>query len=153
MKNKHIFKMKIRYHFFIPVIFFLLSFSCERQEESTEDIPEEQIVGEWGWIESVYYSTISGKPYILNPDTVGHSMKYIYSFDGSFRVYRNNKLEASGVYWFETPEHSDEEGRNLRLITQQGDYIKSIKFQLEGDSLILDNTESDGSKRIFIRIK
>ena len=145
--------MKIYYLIVIPVTLFILSFSCEREEESSEDIPEEQIVGEWGWIESVYYQTMSGKPYILNPDTVGYSLKYAYSFDGTYEVFRNNKLETTGIYWFEIQDYSDERKPDIRLITQQDDYIKAIKFQLKGDSLILDNTEADDAKRIFIKIK
>jgi hypothetical protein len=145
--------MKIYYYILIPLTLFLLSFGCEGKEESAEDIPEEQIVGEWGWIESVYYHTISGKPYILNPDTVGYTLRYVYSIDGTYKVFRNNKLKSSGNYWFEIQDFSDEEEQDIRLINQQDDYTKSIKFQLKGDSLILDQTKEDNAKRIFIRLK
>ena len=145
--------MKIYIYIIIPLTLFLLSFGCEGKEESSEDIPEEQIVGEWGWIESVYYKTMSGKPYILNPDTVGYALRYVYLFDGTYELYRNNKLESHGVYWFETVEYTDEKKPVTKLITQQDDYIKSIKYELTGDSLILDNTEADDAKRIFIRLK
>jgi len=144
--------MKIHW-LIIPATIFILSFSCENKEDNSEDIPEEQIIGEWGWIESVYYNTMSGKPYILNPDTIGYSLKYVYSFDGTYKVYKNNKLETTGIYWFEIQDYSDERKPDIRLITQQDDYIKDRKFQLKGDSLILDNTEADDAKRIFIKIK
>ena len=145
--------MKFYIYIIIPFTLFLLSFGCEGKEESSDDIPEEQIVGEWGWIESVYYKTTSGKPYILNPDTVGYALRYVYSFDGTYEVYRNNKLESSGNYWFEMQDLTDNEDQDIRLITQQDDFIKSIKFQLTGDSLILDNTDADDAKRIFIRLR
>lgn len=137
----------------IPVTFFILAFGCENKEDSSEDIPEEKIIGEWGWIESVYNNTISGKPYILNPDTIGYSLKYVYLFDGTFKIYRNNKLETSGIYWFEIVDYSGEEEPELRLITQQEDFKKSIKFLLNGDTLVLDNTEADDARRIFIKLK
>ena len=42
---------------------------------------------------------------------------------------------------------------DLRLFTQKDDYLNSVRFQINKDTLLLDNTEVDGAKRVFIRIK
>ncbi len=129
----------------------LLSFTCENKEESSCEGPERQIIGEWEWIESVYYYTISGIPYILNPDTVGYSLKNVYLPDGTLKIYKNDILETSCSYWFDKVVYPNGIESELRLLTQKDDFTKSVKFEIKNDTLILDNTEVDDAKRIFIR--
>lgn len=145
--------MKISGLIYIVFLIFLLSFSCERKEDSYQKTSEKLIIGEWSWIESVYYYTMSGRPYILNPDTVGYSIKHIYLLDGTFKIYKNNIPESSGNYWFDKIIYPNGTESDLRLFTQKDDYIRSVNFQIKDDTLYIDNTEVDGAKRVFIRIK
>ncbi len=145
--------MKFTRFIYILFLIFLLSFSCERKEDNYQTTSEEMIIGEWDWIESVYYYTMSGLPYILNPDTVGYSQKHIYLPDGTLKIYRDDILETSGNYWFDRIIYSNGTESDLRLFTQKDDYSNSVMFRITKDTLLLDNTEVDGAKRIFIRIK
>jgi hypothetical protein len=129
----------------------LLSFTCENKEESSQEAPEKQIIGEWEWLESVYYYTMSGTPYIMNSDTVGYSMKHVYLLDGILKIYKNDILETSCSYWFDKIVYSNGTESDLRLMTQKDDFVKSVKFSINNDTLVLDNTEVDDAKRIFIR--
>ncbi len=145
--------MKITGLIYIIFTIFLLSFSCERKEDSYQKTSEKLIIGEWYWIESVYYYTISGKPYVLNPDTVGYTIRYIYLSDGTFKIYKNDIFESSGNYWFDKIIYHNGTESDLRLFTQKDDYIKSVNFQIKDDTLCIDNTEADDAKRVFIRVK
>jgi hypothetical protein len=138
---------------FIIFSIFLFSFSCERKEDSYQYNSEELIIGEWNWIESVYYYTISGKPYVLNPDTVGYSIKHVYLPDGKFKIYRNDILESSGDYWFDKIIYPDGTESDLRLFTNKDDYLKSLNFRMKNDTLFIDNTEVDDAKKVFVRIQ
>jgi hypothetical protein len=138
---------------FIIFSIFLLSFSCERKEDSYRYNSEELIIGEWNWIESVYYYTISGEPYILNPDTVGYSIKHMYLPDGTFKIFRNNILESSGDYWFDKIIYPEGTESDLRLFTNKDDYLKSVNFRIKNDTLLIDNTEVDDAKKKFVRIR
>ena len=145
--------MKITRLTYILFSIFLLSFNCERKEDDYQTSSEELIIGEWDWIESVYYYTISGIPYVLNPDTVGYSQKHVYLHDGTLKIYRNDILETSGSYWFDKIIYSNGTESDLRLFTQKDDYLNSVIFRITKDTLLLDNTEVDGAKRVFIRIR
>jgi hypothetical protein len=129
----------------------LLAFTCENKEDSSQEAPEKQIIGEWEWLESVYYYTMSGIPYIMNPDTVGYSMKHVYLLDGTLKIYKNGILEASCSYWFDNIVYPNGTESDLRLMTQKDDFVKSVKFSINNDTLVLDNTEVDDARRIFIR--
>ena len=130
----------------------LFAFSCEKKEDQ-ESFPEEQIVGQWNWQYSIYYYTQSGKPYILNPDTLGFYTQYIFNRDGEYKVLRNETNDAEGIYWFEAIKYDKGEYSPLRLFTQQDNYVKSVNFEINADTLILDETEVDGPKRVFVRIR
>ncbi len=138
---------------YIILSIFLLSFSCERKDESYQSNSEQLIIGEWEWIESVYYYTISGRPYILNPDTVGYTIKHVYLPDGTFKIYRNNIPESSGSYWFDKIIYPDGTESDLRLFTHKDDYLRSSDFSISNDTLLIDNTEVDDAKKVFARIK
>ena len=138
---------------YIIFAIFLLSFTCERKEDSYQNTSEKLIIGEWNWIESVYYYTMSGRPYVMNPDTVGYTVKHVYLFDGKFKIYRNNILETTGSYWFDKIIYPNGTESDLRLFTNKDNYIKSVNFQIKDDTLIVDNTEVDDAKRVFVRIK
>lgn len=144
--------MKIRYIVLFAVSLLLLSFSCENKEDINLSESERKIIGDWNWIESVYYYTMSGIPYVMNPDTLGYSVTCRFEADGTFSFFRNATLDNTGVYWFETLSYSNGTESPLRLFTQEGEYIKSVNFSFSGDTLILDETEVDGAKRIFVRI-
>ena len=96
---------------------------------------------------------MSGKPYILNPDTIGYTIKHVYLPEGIFKIYKNNIFESSGNYWFDKIIYPDGPESDLRLFTQKDDYIRSAIFQIKEDTLYIDNTEEDDAKRVFTRIK
>ena len=144
--------MKIRYIFFIAGSWLLLSFSCENKEDVSLSESERRIIGEWNWIESVYYYTVSGVPYVMNPDTLGYPITCRFEEDGTYRIFRNATLDNSGVYWFGTIKYDNGTVSPLRLFTREDEYIKSVNFSFSGDTLFLDETEVDGAKRIFLRI-
>jgi hypothetical protein len=128
---------------------FLFAFSCENKDEVF--FPEEEIEGRWNWEYSVYNNTQSGKPYVLNPDTLGFNTMYYFDTDGGFRVMRNTAIDGKGQYWFEeTDNENDQDG--LSLFMQQDEFVRSVDFYISGDTLILDETQSDGPKRYFLRM-
>ncbi|MBN2275421.1 MAG: hypothetical protein JXR41_00435 [Bacteroidales bacterium] len=143
--------MKIRYIPLFVLSVLLLSFSCENKEDISLSESERHIIGEWNWIESVYYYTISGIPYIMNPDTLGFAITCRFEADGTYKVYRDAFLDNMGIYWFETIKYENGTVSPLRLFTQEDEYTKSVNFSFSGDTLILDETEVDGAKRVFVR--
>ncbi len=145
--------MKIRYIALFAVTGLLLSFSCENKEDISLSESERKIVGEWNWIESVYFYTMSGLPYIINPDTIGYSVTCRFEADGTFSMFRNAAPDHTGTYWFETIRYDNGTESPLRLFTQEGEYLKSVNFYFSADTLFLDETEVDGAKRIFLRIE
>jgi hypothetical protein len=145
--------MKITRLIYIIFLILLLSFNCERKDENFQSTYEKLITGEWHWIESVYYYTMSGQPYVLNPDTVGYTIKHVFLSDGTFKIYKNNISESSGNYWFDKIIYPDGTESDLRLFTQKDDYIRSVNFRIKDDTLFIDNTEADDAKKVFIRIK
>jgi hypothetical protein len=145
--------MKISKLATITVVFLTLAFSCENREDLSLSESEKQIVGQWNWIESVYYYTVSGIPYVMNPDSLGYSVHLIFKDNGSYETYRNFLPESSGTYWFETIKYDNGTESPLRLFTQEDEYVKSVNFSLTADTLILDETEVDGAKRIFARAR
>ena len=145
--------MKITRLIYIIFLILLLSFNCERKDDSYQSTYEKLIIGEWNWVESVYYYTMSGQPYVLNPDTVGYSIKHVYLSDGTFKIYKNDITESSGNYWFDKIIYPDRTESDLRLFTQKDDYIRSVNFRIKDDTLCIDNTETDDAKRVFVRIR
>ena len=138
--------------FIIITGFLMLAFSCENKDESS-NFPEDQIVGQWNWKYSIYYYTQSGNPYILNPDTLGFYTRYIFDDEGEFNILKNEQVDGKGIYWFESILYENGEESPLRLFTQQDNYIKSVSYRISGDTLILDETEIDGPKRVFVKIR
>jgi len=145
--------MKINSLLYIPVIVLTMAFSCENREDLSPSESEKQIIGQWNWIESVYYYTVSGIPYVMNPDSLGYSVQIEFNGDGTYSVFRNSLPEDSGTYWFETIKYENGTESPLRIFTQEDEYIKSVNFSLSADTLILDETEVDGAKRIFYRLR
>jgi hypothetical protein len=145
--------MKITRLIYIIFLILLLSFNCERKDENFQSTYEKLITGEWHWIESVYYYTMSGQPYVLNPDTVGYTIKHVFLYDGTIKIYKNDITESSGNYWFDKIIYPDGTESDLRLFTQKDDYIRSVNFRIKDDTLFIDNTEADDAKKVFIRIK
>jgi hypothetical protein len=146
-----IYAMKISNLVILPVVVLSLAFSCEKREDISLSESEKQIPGQWNWIESVYYYTVSGTPYIMNPDSLGYSVYMTFSEDGTFATYRNSLPESSGTYWFETIRYENGTESPLRLFTREDEYVKSVNFSISADTLILDETEVDGAKRVFVR--
>ena len=143
--------MKISFNAYVPLILLLTVFSCENKEDLNLSEYERQIIGEWSWVESVYYYTVSGIPYVMNPDTLGYSITFRFKKDGTFSVFRDSTLDNAGTYWFETIKYANGTESPLRLFTREDEYVKSVSFSFSADTLILDETEVDGAKRIFIR--
>jgi hypothetical protein len=143
--------MKISRIAFIPVIMLTLAFSCENKEDMGLSGSEKQILGQWNWIESVYYYTVSGTPYVMNPDSLGYSVYMTFKEDGTFETFRNFIPESAGTYWFETIKYDNGTESPLRLFTREDEYVKSVNFSISADTLILDETEVDGAKRVFVR--
>jgi hypothetical protein len=143
--------MKISNFAMIPVVMFSLAFSCENREDISLSQSEKQIVGQWNWIQSVYYYTVSGTPYVMNPDSLGYSVYLVFNEDGTFVTYRNFIPENPGTYWFETIKYDNGTESPLRLFTRENEYVKSVSFSVSADTLILDETEVDGAERVFVR--
>jgi hypothetical protein len=143
--------MKISSIVTIPVVILSMAFSCENKEELGLTEPGKQIIGQWDWIESVYYYTVSGIPYVMNPDSLGYSVQIEFNENGTFATYRDSAPESSGTYWFETIKYENGTESPLRLFTREDEYVKSVNFFLSADSLVLDETEVDGAKRVFVR--
>ena len=99
--------MKISCLLYIPVIVLTMAFSCENREDLSLSESEKQIIGQWNWIESVYYYTVSGIPYVMNPDSLGYSVQIGFNGDGTYSVFRNSLSEDSGTYWFETIKYEN----------------------------------------------
>src|SRR4030042_2042539 len=142
--------MKISNIICIPVAMLTLAFSCENREDLSLSESEKQIIGQWNWIESVYYYTVSGIPYVMNPDSLGYSVQIEFNEGGSFATYRNSLPESSGTYWFETIKYDNGTESPLRLFTREDEYVKSVNFSISTDTLVLDETEVDGAKRVFV---
>jgi hypothetical protein len=87
----------------------------------------------------------------MNPDSLGYSVYMTFSEDGTFATYRNSLPESSGTYWFETIRYENGTESPLRLFTREDEYVKSVNFSISADTLILDETEVDGAKRVFVR--
>jgi hypothetical protein len=143
--------MKISNLVLIPVVMLSMAFSCENREDLGLTDSEKQIIGHWNWIESVYYYTVSGIPYVMNPDSLGYSVQIEFNEDGTFATFRNLLPESSGSYWFETIKYENGTESPLRLFTREDEYVKSVTFSVSADTLILDETEVDGAKRVFHR--
>jgi hypothetical protein len=143
--------MKIITIVYVPVIMLAMAFSCENREDLNLSETERQIIGQWNWIESVYYYTVSGTPYVINPDSLGYSVNIAFHEDGTFETFRNFVPENSGTYWFETIKYENGTESPLRLFTREDEYVKSVNFSISADTLILDETEVDGAKRVFVR--
>jgi len=68
---------------------------------------------------------------------------------------RNSATEAEGIFWFESAGTGKDKEieQPLRLFTQQDHYTRSVIFEIKNDTLILDETDVDGPKRVFARVK
>jgi hypothetical protein len=142
--------MKMKYLLYILVP-FMLSFSCEQNEDKLISDTEDQIMGEWIWVKSTYYNTNSGLPFVLTPDSVGYSIRQVYSSDGTYLQFKNDLIESSGIFWLEVVDDNDVTEPNIRLFSQKEDYINFSKIFFSGDSLLLDNTAADGTTKLFRR--
>jgi hypothetical protein len=132
--------MKYLLYILVP---FMLSFSCEQNEDKLISDTEDQIMGEWIWVKSTYYNTNSGLPFVLTPDSVGYSIRQVYSSDGTYLQFKNDLIESSGIFWLEVVDDNDVTEPNIRLFSQKEDYINFSKIFFSGDSLLLDNTKSN----------
>ncbi len=141
-------KMKYLLYIFVP---FFLSFSCEQNEDKLISDTEDQIMGEWIWVKSTYYNTNSGLPFVLTPDSVGYSVRQVFSSDGTYLQFKNDLIESSGIFWLETATNQETTETDIRLFSQKEEYINFSKISLSGDSLLLDNTAADGTTRLFRR--
>jgi hypothetical protein len=142
--------MKMKYLLYILVP-FMLSFSCEQNDDKLISDTEDQIMGEWIWVKSTYYNTNSGLPFVLTPDSVGYSIRQVYSSDGTYLQFKNDLIESSGIFWLEVVDDNDVTEPNIRLFSQKEDYINFSKIFFSGDSLLLDNTAADGTTKLFRR--
>src|SRR4030042_6132392 len=142
--------MKMKYLLYV-LIPFLLSFSCEQKEDKLISDTEDQIMGEWIWIKSTYYNTNSGLPFVLTPDSVGYSVRQVFSSDGMYLQFKNDLIESSGIFWLETVTNPEVIEPDIILFSQKGDFIHFCRISLSGDSLLLDNTAADGTIKLFRR--
>ena len=140
--------MKYLLYIFIP---FILSFSCEQNEDKLISDTEDQIMGEWIWVKSTYYNTNSGLPFVLTPDSVGYSVRQVFSSDGTYLQFKNDLIESSGIFWLEMINNQETVEPEFRLFSQKEDYINFSRISVSGDSLLLDNAAADGTTRLFRR--
>lgn len=141
-------KMKYLLYIFVP---FILSFSCEQNEDKLISDTEDQIMGEWIWVKSTYYNTNSGLPFVLTPDSVGYSVRQVFSSDGTYLQFKNDLIESSGIFWLEMINNQETVEPEFRLFSQKEDYINFSRISVSGDSLLLDNTAADGTTKLFRR--
>ncbi len=141
-------KMKYLLYIFVP---FMLSFSCEQNEDKLISDTEDQIMGEWIWVKSTYYNTNSGLPFVLTPDSVGYSVRQVFSSDGTYLQFKNDLIESSGIFWLEMINNQETVEPEFRLFSQKEDYINFSRISVSGDSLLLDNTAADGTTKLFRR--
>jgi hypothetical protein len=141
-------KMKYLLYIFVP---FMLAFSCEQNEDKLISDTEDQIMGEWIWVKSTYFNTNSGLPFVLTPDSVGYSVRQVYSSDGTYLQFKNDLIESSGIFWLEMINNPETVEPEFRLFSQKEDYINFSRISVSGDSLLLDNTAGDGTTRLFRR--
>ena len=141
-------KMKYLLYIFVP---FILSFSCEQNEDKLISDTEDQIMGEWIWVKSTYYNTNSGLPFVLTPDSVGYSVRQVFSSDGTYLQFKNDLIESSGIFWLEMINNQETVKPEFRLFSQKEDYINFSRISVSGDSLLLDNTAADGTTKLFRR--
>lgn len=140
--------MKYLLYIFVP---FILSFSCEQNEDKLISDTEDQIMGEWIWVKSTYFNTNSGLPFVLTPDSVGYSVRQVFSSDGTYLQFKNDLIESSGIFWLEMINNQETVEPEFRLFSQKEDYINFSRISVSGDSLLLDNTAADGTTRLFRR--
>ena len=140
--------MKYLLYVLVP---FMLSFSCEQNEDKLISDTEDQIMGEWIWVKSTYYNTNSGLPFVLTPDSVGYSVRQVFSSDGTYLQFKNDLIESSGIFWLEMINNPETVEPEFRLFSQKEDYINFSRISVSGDSLLLDNTAADGTTRLFRR--
>ncbi|MBN2613597.1 MAG: hypothetical protein JXB00_18720 [Bacteroidales bacterium] len=136
-------------YIFLPL---MLAFTCEQKEDKLISDVENKITGEWIWVKSTYYNTNSGLPFVLSPDSVGYTVRQLFSTDGTYLQFKNDIIESSGIYWLETVPIKDNTETEVRLFSQKEDYVNFVKLSITGDSLILDNTLGDGTLKLFRRI-
>jgi hypothetical protein len=141
-------KMKYLLYIFVP---FILAFSCEQNEDKLISDTEDQIMGEWIWVKSTYYNTNSGLPFVLTPDSVGYSVRQLFSTDGTYLQFKNDLIESSGIFWLEMVDNQDEAEPEFRLFSQKEEYINFTRIFISGDTLLFDNTAADGTTRLFHR--
>ena len=141
-------KMKYLLYIFVP---FMLAFSCEQNEDKLISDTEDQIMGEWIWVKSTYFNTNSGLPFVLTPDSVGYSVRQVFSSDGTYLQFKNDLIESSGIFWLEMINNPETVEPEFRLFSQKEDYINFSRISVSGDSLLLDNTAGDGTTRLFRR--
>ena len=142
--------MKMKYLLYI-IVPFMLSFSCEQNEDKLISDTEDQIMGEWIWVKSTYFNTNSGLPFVLTPDSVGYSVRQVFSSDGTYLQFKNDLIESSGIFWLEMINNPETVEPEFRLFSQKEDYINFSRISVSGDSLLLDNTAGDGTTRLFRR--
>lgn len=140
--------MKYLLYIFVP---FMLAFSCEQNEDKLISDTEDQIMGEWIWVKSTYFNTNSGLPFVLTPDSVGYSVRQVFSSDGTYLQFKNDLIESSGIFWLEMINNPETVEPEFRLFSQKEDYINFSRISVSGDSLLLDNTAGDGTTRLFRR--
>ena len=112
---------------------------------------EEAIIGDWTWSNSIYTNTSSGDPFIINPDTLGYTIRYLYKDDGTFIVYKNDIEDGYGIYWFEEVEMVDDSLSILKLFIKREEFISSINVMLRGDTLVFDDNELNGITKVFLK--
>jgi hypothetical protein len=130
-----------------------LAFSCEQKEDKIITNTEEKVTGEWIWVKSTYYNTNSGLPFVLTPDSVGYSLRQVFSSDGTYTVFKNDLAESTGIFWLETIDYVEGTKPEIRMFTQKENYINFVNLNISEDSLVFDNTGADGTIKLFLRIK
>ena len=130
----------------------MFAFGCEQKEEQVISDFEGKLNGEWVWVKSTYYNTMSGMPYVLSPDSVGFTLRQLFSVDGTYITFKNDMAESSGIYWLETFDYVEGSTQpEIRLYTQKEDYLSFVELRISGDSLVLDNMKGDGTLKLFRR--
>ncbi len=89
-----------------------------------------ELAGSWEWLQSTYYYTITGRPFVQKPEDVDHMKRLVFTPDDSVKVYRGEEL------W--------------RKRCRQ-DYLDNSQWGTIQGFLVISRAHMDGPESIYFR--
>ncbi len=89
--------------------------------------------GEWQWVKSIVFFTVTGRPWIQTPCSAGYTKTLIIRPEGIVEVYRNDTLAYRKTLqeFLDTP----------------------LFWGVSRDSLVTSSAPADGAEIIYVRKK